>query len=84
MTDSHWKCRTGCPTQDHTSYAQCCKGLSLNAQGLSGTLVQKSADSELNAYRKAREQGMQPRGTKMRQVEQAMRMSDATGVAFGV
>jgi len=77
------KCRTGCPTQDHKSYAECCKGLSL-AIGEALTLKQKSVDSELKAYRNARAEGMQPRGTQMHQIEQAKRMSDATGVAFGV
>lgn len=77
-------CRSGCPTQDHLSYAACCKGLQLNAQGLSGTAVQKRTNAELDAYAAARAEGIQPMGTKMHQVEQARRVSDATGVAFGV
>lgn len=76
------KCRTGCPTQDHASYAECVRGLHLNS-GMSGTTDQKKHDAELRAYKRARSQGIQPLGTKMHQVEQAMKISDATGVAFG-
>lgn len=76
-------CRTGCPTQDHASYAACCKGLSL-AIGEAHTLAQQAVDRELKAYRNARAEGIQPSGTKMHQVEQAKRISDASGVAFGV
>lgn len=76
-------CRTGCPTQDHASYAACCKGLSL-ATGEALTLRQKSVDAELRAYRNARSEGIQPSGTSMQQVEDAKRLSDASGVAFGV
>lgn len=76
------KCRTGCPTQDHKSYSECARGLEINV-GMSGTTRQKAHDAELRAYRRARDQGIQPAGTKMHQVEDAMRKSDASGVAFG-
>lgn len=76
-------CRTGCPTQDHTSYAACCRGIQL-AIGEAHTLQQQAVDRELKAYRSARAEGIQPSGTKMHQVEHAKRASDASGVAFGV
>lgn len=50
---------------------------------MSGTVGQKAHDAELRAYKRARDQGIQPVGTKMHQVEDAMRKSDASGVAFG-
>jgi len=77
------KCRSGCPTQDHKSYAECAKGLQLNAGALL-TFGQKAWNSELASYRKAREEGIQPMGTKQPQIDIAKRVSDATGVAFGV
>jgi len=76
-------CRTGCPTQDHRSYAECCRGLQL-AIGEALTLQQQAVDRELKAYRNARAEGIQPRGTQMHQVELAKKISDASGVAFGV
>lgn len=76
------KCRAGCPTQDHVSYAACCKGLQINT-GLRLTAAQKDQDRELKAYSSARAQGIQPDGTTMAKVQKAVKMSDASGVAYG-
>lgn len=76
-------CRAGCPTQNHKSYSECCKGLQINAQGMLGTKAQKDLDNSLKAYRGARREGIQPDGTSMAQVEKAKKMSDASGVAYG-
>lgn len=47
----------------------------------SGT-TQKKWDAELQAYRTAREQGMQPAGTTKAHVEEAYRASEALGKAY--
>lgn len=47
----------------------------------SGT-TQKKWDAELQAYRTAREQGMQPAGTTRAHVEEAYRASEALGKAY--
>ena len=39
-------------------------------------------DSELDAYRDARRQGVQPAGTKMPQIREAMALSECVGKAF--
>ena len=39
-------------------------------------------DAELNAYRNARAQGIQPMGTSMAKVQEAVRISDKVGKAF--
>lgn len=75
-------CRSGCPTQDHKSYSECARGVQINT-GVMLTTKQKSQDRELRAYKRARAQGVQPEGTQMHQVEDAMRKSDALGVAYG-
>lgn len=75
-------CRSGCTTQNHTSYAECCKQVQIDPKGLNLSAEQKSHDAELAAYRAAREQGIQPAGTKMPHIERANRISDATGVAY--
>lgn len=77
------KCRPGCPTQDHESYAACCRGIQFDAKGTARTHRQQAVDRELKAYRNARAEGIQPQGTQMAQIEQAKRISDASGVAFG-
>jgi hypothetical protein len=75
-------CRTGCATQNHRSYAECARGLQLNA-GLDLSFSQKSWDAELSAYRSARSQGIRPDGTTMPKIQQALEYSNATGVAYG-
>lgn len=75
------KCRTGCLSRDHFSYADCCKGLQINT-GLDLTFSQKAWDGELAAYRSARAQGVQPDGTTMPKIRKAMEISDASGVAY--
>lgn len=76
-------CRSGCPTQDHYSYADCARGLQINVGNLL-TKKQQEWNRELDAYEKARAEGIQPDGTKMHKVEAAKKMSDASGVAYGV
>lgn len=76
-------CSSACLTKDHKTFGECMrsKNLQLNPN-LSDTQRTKSWDGELEAYRSARRQGVQPRGTKMAQIEEAMKISDATGQAF--
>lgn len=79
-------CSTGCPTQDHASYGECMrsKGSRVaycnSATGQDYT-AQKRHDSELARYKEARAEGIQPAGTKLHQIENAKRISDATGTA---
>ncbi len=57
------------------------KNLNLNPN-LSNTGASKAWDAELQAYRDARSQGIQPAGTTMAKVREAVEISDKTGVAF--
>lgn len=81
-------CRTGCRTKNHASYHDCLRDagtatyLASPSKGLDGT-AQKNWDRELHAYREARRQGIQPDGTKRRAIEEAVRLSDAAGAAYG-
>lgn len=80
-------CRTGCKTKDHASWAECAQDANVrvaysdSVNGRSYTAA-KNLDKELAAYKSARAEGIQPAGTQMKQVEQARRISDASGVAF--
>lgn len=88
MTTSTSHCTTGCRTQDHQSYGECLKDkgvktyLAAPSKGLDGT-TQKKWDKELSAYRGARRQGIQPDGTSMRHVENAVKASEKAGAAYG-
>ena len=43
---------------------------------------QRAWDKELDSYESAVRQGVQPRGTKQHLIDEAMKTSDATGVAY--
>jgi hypothetical protein len=77
------RCSSACPTQDHKTFGECmrAKNLQLNPN-LSDTGSSKAWDAELSAYRDARAQGIQPSGTTMAKVREAVEISNATGVAY--
>ena len=79
-------CRSGCPTQDHKSWGECARAASLKVAycGIGGgdATKQKKWDRELDSYKAARAQGIQPRSTKKRDIETAVKVSDMTGTAF--
>lgn len=81
-------CRTGCRTQDHASWGECLRAAAVRtylaspSKGLDGT-AQKKWDRELELYRQARRQGVQPDGTKTNQIMSALKASDAAGAAYG-
>jgi hypothetical protein len=76
-------CSSGCVTGYHASWGECVRGKSLRLNpNLSDTNAQKSWDKELDSYEAARRQGVEPRGTSQKLVDEAMRTSEATGVAY--
>lgn len=77
------RCSSACLTKDHRTFGECMrsKNLQLNPN-LSNTGASKAWDAELGAYRDARAQGIQPSGTTMAKVREAIDISDATGVAY--
>lgn len=80
-------CSTGCPTKDCPSFAACLRGKGTkvayanSATGLDYSR-QKKWDRELDNYRAARAEGMQPEGTAAKDVEHARRVSDQIGAPF--
>lgn len=81
-------CRAGCKTQNHASWGDCLRDagvrtyLASPSKGLDGT-AQKRWDNELELYRKARKEGIQPEGTTLGKVTEAVRKSDEAGMAYG-
>lgn len=82
------RCSSGCKTRNHSSYAQCLKDkatatyLAAPSRGLDGS-KQKRWDAELDRYRAARKEGIQPEGTTMAKVVEAQKLSDERGAAYG-
>jgi hypothetical protein len=71
-------CRTGCETQDHSSFGECCRAanLALHGFGDSGH-ANKAHDQELADYREARAQGIQPKSTRSEDTAFAVAASNA-------
>lgn len=70
--------------QTHPEYVEGCFGCKVGTiavQDLHIKAVSHANEKELNAYRDARKQGIQPKTTKMRDIQNAVRVSDKTGVA---
>ena len=73
----------------HTDYVQDCFGckaetlqLSTGDAGRADSMTDKKWNAELNAYRDARSQGVQPAGTTMNQIVAAKKASDTLGAAY--
>lgn len=60
-------------------------GLQLNTGDANSNLrvSNKKWDKELQAYRDARAQGIQPAGTSMKKIQEAVKISNETGKAYG-
>jgi hypothetical protein len=72
---------------DHTQCDEDCfgckaKGLQLNSGDATRDIPDKKWTSELQAYRNAREQGMQPAGTTRKHIEEAYTASAELGKAY--
>ena len=75
--------------KDHPETVEGCfgckvMGLQLNTGDASSSksTSNKKWDGELNAYRAARAEGIQPAGTTMKKIQEARRASDAMGKAY--
>jgi hypothetical protein len=81
-------CRTGCPTPGrHKSWGECARAANLKVAycGIGGgdATEQKKWDAELDLYRSARRQGVQPDGTRRDKVMAALEASNSAGAAYG-
>ena len=80
-------CTTGCRTKDHATWGECMRAkhaiVAYSGIGGGDATAQKHWDRELDAYREARAQGIQPTGTTMPKIQAALDASDKAGMAFG-
>lgn len=87
MSQPGENCSAACPTKDHQTFGECMRAKSLkvaycnSASGHDYTR-QKRWDNELQAYRDARAQGIQPAGTTTAKIREAVELSDMAGKAF--
>lgn len=74
-------CTSGCPTPGaHVTWGECLRSKGVQVTELQGRDERQAWDAELGAYASARRQGIQPKGTRMHQVQEAVKFADATGV----
>lgn len=80
-------CTSGCRTQDHASYGEC-----LRSKGVDSRNSTQSTDrlysmesrnaQEITEYKAARAQGIQPAGTKLGQIREAVAASNKADAAL--
>ena len=81
-------CTTGCPNPGtHESWGACLRSKNLKtAVSIPGKDYdrsnQKAWDRRIDSYKRARSEGIQPAGTSARQIEHAVKTSDALGTAY--
>lgn len=85
MIDGDKRCGCGA---GHQTFGECIRSKGLRIEGCRDAVGgpdrtrQKKWDAELDAYRAARAQGIQPAGTTKAKVEQAVDVSNRVGKAF--
>ena len=82
-------CTSACKTKDHASYAEC---LQQNMPMISPSSMPsktgwdkdkiKKDDKELDSYYSAVKQGIEPRSTKQKDIDAAVKLSNESGKAF--
>lgn len=85
MTDGDVRCSCGA---GHLTFGACMRAKNIRIEGCRSAVggpdrtAQKAWDAELDAYRSARSQGIQPAGTRMPQIKEAVELSQIAGKAF--
>lgn len=76
-------CRSKCETPGmHSSYGECMRQAMISI-GVIDNSRQKAWDVELEEYRAARRQNVQPPTTRLADIRMAMEISDQTGRPYG-
>ena len=84
MAKKKSNCSSSCLTRDHKTWGECVRAKSLNLNpNLMFTEEQKKWDKELEDYSNAKRQGINPHGTTREKIDEAVRISNETGVAYG-
>ena len=88
-TDTVNNCTSACKTKDHATYAEC---LQQNMPMISpsstpsrtgwDTKQIKKDDKELDSYYSAIKQGIEPRSTRQKDIDTAVKLSNESGKAF--
>lgn len=75
-------CRSGCPTKDHVSYAECLRSANVQVDGVINSEHQsmfETTKGDLRDYAAAKAEGMHPRGTSRQAVAEARNATKLLG-----
>lgn len=76
-------CSSSCPTPGaHQTWGECVRAKGVQVGDLKGHVINKRGESDLAAYKRARELGIQPSGIERSAVDRAVRISESTGKPF--
>ena len=75
-------CSSGCPTKNHRSWGACVRAKALQVQDVEAHKYNSGINRQLDEYRKARYDGLQPDSVYAKDVDAARRITDATGVPY--
>lgn len=81
-------CRSGCKTQDHESYSDCLQAANFAFAGCFPTRQgwdkskENKDNKELDSYWSAVKQGIEPRSTRQKDIDAAVKLSNEGGKAF--
>jgi hypothetical protein len=71
------KCRSGCLTQDHESWGSCMRAANVSTMVGDGVQINRQGEKDLDHYRKARAQGLQPQSVKRKFVDATLKAAGA-------
>jgi hypothetical protein len=82
-------CRSGCRTQDHATYAECCRAatpVTRNSTQTADAMYGREAERDAisREYRAARAQGIQPATTQLHDIRAAVRASQKADQALEI
>ncbi len=86
MSELGKNCSSNCPTKDHATFGACLKAKNFSTLWVApdnNLTTQKQWQADIDAFRAAKRQGINPEGSSRAQVERAVRISNDTGKAFG-
>jgi hypothetical protein len=85
---SNPNCRSGCKTQDHESYSDCLQAANFGFAGCFPSRQgwdkdkEKRDNKEIQSYWDATRQGIEPRSTRKKDIDAAVKLSNEAGKAF--
>ena len=88
MTELGKHCSSGCLTKDHRTFGECMRSKNVGTapgETTKGTYSYQRAsvwDAEMNEYRAAREQGIQPASTNLKDIRAAVAASTVMDKPF--